>query len=230
VTAKKPQHLPNFSIQKKEFNINDFILSKELLINEDIIIDPFYCNECQSIFKNFSSCNNCKKLICLDCIGKYCKFCKNYYYECGIDKNLISLLNNIKLKCPLICHNTFLYKNLKEHVMKYCPNTTLIYTCFFCEKKFEIIPNKTDLSLLEIHNQKCEDVLLQCSFCEIVYKRNEIKNHLNVCQEKFIYCTECKLEYKLKFESPHKEFFCKVIKKEKEDINKIIEEFKNKDI
>ena len=90
---------------KKFINNNTVVKDDNYMENKNYII----CSECQHILINPFTCSNCNSIYCLNCLNEIikCKNCNKSY--CKRNIFIYDILSTLRIKC-LICNN-----NIKKY-------------------------------------------------------------------------------------------------------------------
>lgn len=176
---------------------NSFFVSPRLTVsqflpNSQVYLKNFICPICKGVFFNpiFDECGH---TFCLSCY----QACHNLYGKCPITKKNISappipvlLISKILDKQLLYCINKekgCKWKGalslLNEHLQKDCLQEEI--ECPNEECKARIIRGMKD-----VHLSQCQNKNIECAYCKMKIKFNEIEKHLSECVKLKIECPQ----------------------------------------
>ena len=133
------------------------------------------CNHCNEKIK-YSNYNNHLDI----CVGKivHCVLC---------GKKERTKLHKCKYTTCLDCNSLIRKSDNKKH-LKTCSHRLI--DCQYCGTRIKFKDNF-------IHNSlKCEMYPLTCTFCNEIYHRKDLRQHISVCSKRVIDCVICKTQYK----------------------------------
>ncbi len=205
----------NYKLDTLTVRLENVFISEDLILDNKFNFDFLNCKLCYSVIRDPVSCNQCEDLFCSFCIDicldkkNRCPHCRDIpFNERKINKNINNILNDIAIKCPLLCGEVFKYKNLHNH-LEICSSRPKLYTCNYCCVGIRVENN--DLVNLISHNEECPNIKFKCPECKNIFTRENIYEHIKKCEENFFTCDICTLRIPKKFSVPHKEFYCKLI-------------------
>jgi len=175
------------------------------------------------LLKNPKSCGKCDNLFCSYCIddalkrNNSCPLCRdNPFKETKMNKVVRNTLNNIEITCPDCLNQKLKMEDLEKHLHVCSLLNRVYYSCELCNKNLK---NENEL---ESHKNECVDVNCRCPFCKLSYKRKIISHHIEYCYERLITCNECNCEIPFKIKDRHKDFFCKFLKRIREEMFDVV--------
>ena len=213
----------NFTLDPNAEELEEIILSTNLLKEHFSSEENFFCKLCNNIIVNITQCAKCEILYCKKCISskqetsELCPNCNEVYEFGNVPKITKNILNGFKLACPFNCAEDVFYNSIFAH-LKECENKGKVFLCNTCHEKI-LCPKLTDekghLSILFDHFHSCPEKNSHCKFCKQELLKKDLKIHMENCEERNIKCEKCLFVYpfKMTLTAPHDEIHCEEIKK-----------------
>jgi hypothetical protein len=193
-------------------------LSKIFKIDTSLLIGDFRslqevvrCSVCYNIPFKPGCCNECRGLICHECLNSWleinetCPMCRYPFVNRSLDRLSKEMLAKIRLHCPFKdegCSMSIEYNSFISHLEE-CQY--VIYTCDNCGTKGNLPEIKkhscsilcnfcsswVDYSVQDEHILNCYENNV-CKFCNKYFSSREINNHiLNECLKVDAKCKIC---------------------------------------
>ncbi len=173
-------------MKNKEINLNELENLNIEQIQENSENEYFICKICLGNVFDPKMCENCENLFCAHCLenlyknNKICPCCRHYLNSIKISRFAHSILENIKIKCPLECGLIFPYSQVKNH-SNYCSKRPIIFQCTKCFE--EIIFYKNNFYNIAKHLVQCFDVYESITDFNLI-KNEEQKNIGNLIKKR----------------------------------------------
>jgi hypothetical protein len=223
-------------------------LSKLFKIDTSLLVEEFQsfqeilrCSVCYNIPFKPGCCNECRSLLCHECINSWleinesCPMCRYPFVNRSLDRLSKEFMSKIKLHCPFKeegCSENIKYDSFINHIeeCKY-----VIYTCENCGKKGNLPEIKQhscnilcnfcsewiDYKDQDEHMIKCLENNL-CKFCNKYLSSRDMKYHIiNECLRVDAKCKICgELGIRKSLIDSHDIKYC---------LDKMLEKYKNKE-